>query len=527
MLNNKDFYPTPQHIVSRMCHKLDKHKIKSILEPSAGRGDIAKYLRDIFPSYGQKIQVDCVESDPMLISILKDNKFQLVGTDFLEFQSYKRYDCIVMNPPFSDGDKHLLKAIDTMKNGGQIVCLLNYETIRNPYSNIRKELLIKLQELNATVEHIPSAFKDADRKTDVDIALIYIKIPNASNSSILQDLKRDFKAREENQDQECKEVAENDIIKSVITQYKFEIEVGIKLIDEFNAIQPKILKGFLGENSEVEGMLQLKFNEYQGGNVTVNQYIEKIRLKYWAKFFSLKEITGLMTDKLSDEYRAKIEDLKDVEFSLDNILAIRLEISKSMLNSLDSAIVELFDRFTFQHSTEKNGNIHYYNGWKTNKASKINKKIIIPCYGLYDSRFGGSWSIYKATNMLVEIEKVFNYLDGSLTDGEDCRTAMEYLEKYHSISDVDCKYFTVSLKKKGTIHITFNNLDLLAKFNIFGSQKKGWLPPNYGKASYSEMNQEEKEVVDSFQNKSDYEKVMNNKSYYFNTNLNLLDGSRN
>ena len=40
-----------------------------------------------------------------------------------------------MNPPFSEGDKHLLKAINIMKNGGQIVCILNAETIKNPYSN--------------------------------------------------------------------------------------------------------------------------------------------------------------------------------------------------------------------------------------------------------------------------------------------------------------------------------------------------------------------------------------------------------
>ena len=42
---NKDFYPTPETIISKMYFKLtDRDNIQNILEPSAGRGDIAEYL---------------------------------------------------------------------------------------------------------------------------------------------------------------------------------------------------------------------------------------------------------------------------------------------------------------------------------------------------------------------------------------------------------------------------------------------------------------------------------------------------
>ena len=64
----------------------------------------------------------------------------------------------MMNPPFSEGDKHLLKALELMKNGGQVVCLLNAETLKNPYSNSRKELIQKLKELDAKIKYLEANF---------------------------------------------------------------------------------------------------------------------------------------------------------------------------------------------------------------------------------------------------------------------------------------------------------------------------------------------------------------------------------
>lgn len=70
------------------------------------------------------------------------------------------------------------------------------------------------------------------------------------------------------------------------------------------------------------------------------------------------------------------------------------------------------------------------------------------------------------------------------------------------------------------------NLDLLKKFNLFGSQRKGWLPPSYGKAKYEEMNPEEKAVIDSFEGELEYRKVLKNKDYFITeVGLPLLEAS--
>ena len=87
------------------------------------------------------------------------------------------------------------------------------------------------------------------------------------------------------------------------------------------------------------------------------------------------------------------------------------------------------------------------------------------------------------------------------------------------------KYFSITFYKKGTCHITFTNEELLKKFNIFGAQYKGWLPPSYGKKAYKDMTTEEKAVVNDFEGETEYNKVMNNTKYYLfdGNNLNLLE----
>jgi hypothetical protein len=100
--------------------------------------------------------------------------------------------------------------------------------------------------------------------------------------------------------------------------------------------------------------------------------------------------------------------------------------------------------------------------------------------------------------------------------------SIERANDLQSFRNIDFHYFTATFYKKGTCHITFTNKALLDKFNIFGSQRKGWLPPSYGKRSYSDMSQEERSVVDEFQGEEEYHHVFSNRSEYIVENSKLL-----
>ena len=99
---------------------------------------------------------------------------------------------------------------------------------------------------------------------------------------------------------------------------------------------------------------------------------------------------------------------------------------------------------------------------------------------------------------------------------EDGNAALDAAEKSGDAKNVDTKYFTATFYKKGTAHLVFKDMELLEKFNIFASQKEGWLPPSYGKKRYTDMNEEEKQVIDAFQGKDQYEKVIQRRDYYLN-----------
>ena len=541
---NKDFYPTPEAIINKMLCNIDFKMIHSILEPSAGSGNIIEALKQkeklYTTSYSKfSFDIDCIESDQNLQSILKGKNFRVVYNNFLTYDTMKEYDLIIMNPPFSNGCKHLLKALEMQqRNGGAIVCLLNAETLKNPCTNDRQYLQRKLTEYNAKVEFIQDAFMDAERKTAVEVALIKVQLPEVQRQSfILDGLQKAQQQREIETETESTQLIDSDFFKAIVNQYNLEVEAGIKLIKEYYAMKPFILSEFgkdkeTGETIQQGGCilsLDIGSNRDKYNNkLSINEYIREVRGKYWKALFENKKFIGQLTNNLQRDFYNKVEELKDYDFSLYNIYQLKIDMQKKVVKGIEDTIMELFEEFSNKYHwyDETSGNIHYYNGWKTNKAWIINKKVIIPLKAYddyYTDRFRPTH--YDIVRKLQDIEKCFNYLDGGLTEAVDLEESLKFAEEYGETKNIQLKYFTVTFYKKGTCHIVFNDDELLKKFNIFGSQHKGWLPPSYGKKSYKDMTAEEKAVVNEFEGEKEYSKVMSNRKYYLfdGNNLNLLE----
>lgn len=542
--DNKDFYPTPENLINKMLCDIDFKMIHSILEPSAGSGNIVEAIKKkekFYSSTYNKVNydIDCIEADQNLQSILKGKNFRVVYNDFLTYDTMKEYDIIIMNPPFSNGCKHLLKALEMQqRNGGAIVCLLNAETLKNPCTNDRQYLQRKLTEYNAKVEFIQDAFMDAERKTAVEIALIKVQLPEVKRKSfILDGLQKAQQQREIEADTESTQLIDSDFFKAIVNQYNLEVEAGIKLIKEYYAMKPFILSQFgkdkeTGETIQQGGCilsLDIGSNRDKYKNkLSINEYIREVRGKYWKALFENKKFIGQLTNNLQRDFYNKVEELKDYDFSLYNIYQLKIDMQKKVVKGIEDTIIELFDELShkYHYLDETSKNIHYYNGWKTNKSWIINKKVIIPLKAYddyYTDRFRPTH--YDIVRKLQDIEKCFNYLDGGLTEAVDLEESLQFAEEYGETKNIQLKYFTVTFYKKGTCHIVFNDDELLKKFNIFGSQHKGWLPPSYGKKSYKDMTAEEKAVVNEFEGEKEYNKVMSNRKYYLfdGNNLNLLE----
>lgn len=534
MLNNPDFYPTPSNIIHKMLSKIDFKYINSVLEPSAGKGDLVEAINKQFEysqgrySNKKKHDIDTIEIDENLQHILKGKNMRVVHDDFLTFSTYKKYDTIIANFPFSSGEKHLIKAIEMQEvTGGQIVCLVNSETLKNPYTNIRKDIIRKLDEYNAEVEFIENGFINAERKTNVEIALISIKFPKKENSSIILNELKQEEVHNTNTIHDNNYLIESDFIKGIVQQYNFEVKAGLKLIEEYNNLKPFMLGGF-NENSAP--VLQLGIGSGNNQSTSLeNDYIKQIRLKYWRALFNNDKFMGLFTSNLKRKYMEQVEELENYDFSFFNIYSIRIQLNKDMTQGVEETILNLFEEFSHKHHyDESSKNTHLYNGWKTNKSYKINKKVIIPLnsYTWFDNSYRPT--DYQVLDKLKDIEKVFNYLDGGITDDIDIDQTLKMAEHYQETKKIELKYFLITFYKKGTCHIEFKNMELLHKFNFFAAKSKMWIPNSFGKTAYGDMSKEEKDVVDSFCGKEQYKKYVDNIDYYLyepSKSLLLIEGT--
>lgn len=519
---NEEFYPTPESLLKKIFEGVDWTQVSTILEPSAGKGDIVEFIQNSEEAhrYRHDFEIDCIEKDLNLQAVLKQKGFRVVHDDFLTFHTWKQYDLIIMNPPFSCGDKHLLNALKFQEDGGNIICILNAETLKNPYSITRQALALRLEDLHADISYMQNEFVSAERKTSVEIAVVKVSIPKKERDSRIFSELRESKQMSEQTVQEQTSLAENDYIKAAVKQFELETEAGIRLIREYQAMKPYMLRSLSGSNLvKNESILCLTMDKYNSCSpeVTENEFLKVVRLKYWTSIFNDSRFTGHMTSNLLSEYRTQINKLADYDFSCFNIKTIQADIAKKLVKGVEECIVKLFDELSFQYSysDELSKNIHYYNGWKTNKAWIINKKVILPWMNAW-GHYNGSYdpANYEIIEKLADIEKALDYLSGSSGNERGIRETLREAEKAEQTKKIPLKYFTVTFYKKGTCHIEFTDLELLKKLNIFGSQQKGWLPPAYGKKSYSDMDEEEKKVIDEFEGVESYVETMTNSDYY-------------
>jgi hypothetical protein len=166
---NRDFYPTPYHVIEEMLIDVDLTG-KIVYDPEGGKGDIVDYCI----SHGAK-EVISSELHDELRKILA-SKCKVIGNDFLQITSdqISHVNIIVMNPPFSGDEKHILHAWNIAPNGCKIYALCNLNTVENICNKYRRELKTII-ESSGNYQNLGTCFSDGERNTNVDVALIRLQ----------------------------------------------------------------------------------------------------------------------------------------------------------------------------------------------------------------------------------------------------------------------------------------------------------------------------------------------------------------
>ena len=175
------YFPTPKAVVERMLEEADIQPGMKVLEPSAGKGNIADAIREAEP----QADLDVIEINSRLRDILEAKGHNIVGYDFLEYNEAK-YDRIVMNPPFEKGQDidHVKHAYDLLKPGGRVVSIMS----EGPFFRGDKkaaEFRDWLEENEGTSEKLPEgSFKSSERPTGVATRLVVINKPEAVTETV-------------------------------------------------------------------------------------------------------------------------------------------------------------------------------------------------------------------------------------------------------------------------------------------------------------------------------------------------------
>jgi len=509
---NSTFYPTPKNLAEKMIEKIEGEPC-NILDPSAGKGDILNAVNEKYSYSYHRLNLAAIEIDTKLQAILRGQKIKVIDSDFLAFAGLDKFDLILMNPPFDEGDKHLLKALDVMYRG-QIICLLNAETLRNPYTNTRKILVSRLDELDAEIEFIQDAFVNAERPTGVEVALINIVITHNVEEDLFTGCNDTTSPVTDTAENTTTEIAQGKNIEEMIYDYQQTIDACTQTITDYYKNYRRTGK-YLGLNCEANKYCSHSDDMTTQMQDILNETIVAVRKDYWLSTLDLDEINSRLTSDKRNELYHQLETYGDMEFTAANVRQFVVNLIGSYKKTLMDAVLKLFDKFT-DHSYN-NGpnekNVHYFNGWKTNSAWKINRRIVIPiyggCWGSPFTGYNGKWELnHNIDDQLHDIDLVMRYFDGKILSWDtSLNEAVNSAFGSGQNRNIESKYFICSCFKKGTIHLTFKDEDILRQFNKAACVGKNWLPQDYGVKPYTALTTGEKSVVDEFEGRKSYEET--------------------
>lgn len=153
------FYPTESSLADLAVSMLRIDEWDNILEPSAGNGRLIDKVKTRY-----KKRITCVEISKTHSEILLEKGYNVENMDFLEYPTEKKYNKIIMNPPFTKNQAktHVIKACSHLNDEGQLIAIVP-SSLQN--------LEIKGFSVNST-KTIENAFIES--KTKVSVVILRI-----------------------------------------------------------------------------------------------------------------------------------------------------------------------------------------------------------------------------------------------------------------------------------------------------------------------------------------------------------------
>ena len=470
---NADFYPTPEDVINTMMLGEDILG-KTILEPSAGSGNIVRWLKK-----NGACEVTACEKDKHLQKLLA-GECSLISEDFLSVTSEQvsHVGYIVMNPPFSEGVKHIKHAFEIAPAGCTIIALCNSSNLERRYSSERQELY-ELVELYGCSEELGSVFDTAERKTDVRVSLIKLYKDGEAEDEFAGYM---FSNEEDSLDRnETEGIVQYNVVRDMVNRYTSAVKLFDETLEAANKIN-EIAK-FSDERFDY---IPIRFatvdTKGSAVNITRQQYKKQLQRYYWRIIFNKLNMEKYATNGLREQINKFIEKQVNVPFTMHNIYQVINMVVQTTGQRMDKALLEAFDlicSFSAENSTagEK---------WKTNANYMVNRKFIVPYITDYDTRYGIRNDYirlhYGGNDYKIEdVVKALCYITGTNYDSIQDLHQFVYDRKLSYGTWYEWAFFRIKGFKKGTMHFEFLNEDVWIKFNQAVAKQRGWVLPKKSK----------------------------------------------
>ncbi|MBO0474859.1 DUF4942 domain-containing protein [Enterococcus ureasiticus] len=427
--------------------------------------------------YGTKKQYSLLEKDINKSNALEQQGFDVIGTDFTSFTTHIEFDLILLNPPLDQGETYLKKAVELAQKQVDKDCfisaLIKAEFVKNPSGFMH--FLLEKNEMNLTFHE--NIFPD----TTAELALIQLSVPKVTDNihetydNLLAS--RGFKPAQTSLERGLSTIVSDKDLEERLKDIRF-------LIAAYNEHISLLKKKYLFDNSleAFETILRTRHNVsvhiYRRNEYTLNQEIKHIRSGYWEKILKTDEFRKKLTQHGSKRITDMVESSTKLEITEENVLLLLTALMSNGYEVVLDSCVEWFKKMTGNHQNEYSKNIHYYTGFKTNDAFKVNKKIIIPAgqaMSYYETmRFGYNQPLEESFDHLPfgiqayikDLLTMFQLINPTISND---LTAIHY-------DELENDFFRFKVFKKGTIHIWFKDLETLEQFNFLCGKKFGWVP---------------------------------------------------
>lgn len=463
--NNPDFYPTPNEVIEQMMLGED-YVGKTVLEPSAGSGNIVRWLK-----LNGSCNVVACENDLTLRNLL-GNVCPLIGDDFLKLTSEQvsYVDLIVMNPPFSHGAEHIMHAWEIAPSGCTIIALCNSTNVNATcYREYRK--LQEAVELYGSSEFLGDVFSTSERKTNVNVSLV--KLYKQADG---EDEFSGYFFSQEDEDAANQNTKEGlmpyNVVRDLVNRYISAVKLFDSVMEASNQIN---------EIAKVEKFsLPIYFTavnaEERSTTITRAQYKKELQKYYWRVIFRKLNMEKFATSKLHQQINRFVEKQSNVPFTMKNVYSVLNMVIQTTGQRMRTALSEAFDlicSLSAENSTAGET-------WKTNANYMVNRKFIVSWITEYDTRWPNPFVRLKIGGNKDRIEDICKAL--CFLTGTDYNN-MESLSSFVGENQLawggwfDWGFFRCRAYKKGTMHFEFKDEKVWMMFNQEVAKERGWSLP--------------------------------------------------